>query len=530
MELVTTTYLSAYFEDAANVTREQVLHDIDLQAIADFLYPDVRALPYAVRHGLLDYFPKPKLFDSGRSALWGRRTFTEEERANLVFNLFCRALKRLNFRYQSGQGASFFCVSTRPVAEEGPFVRPRRGGPVVARGERFGVPALLGECSCLSWSLCQVFIAFGFDAGRVGTEAARVDEHGRLAIHAKPELLERYNAIFGTDIECPLDSRSLFDPNTKAGCERYTAPVGGGDSVEEYFSGLALAEFEKHRGGKTFSQNWRGLDSALKHVAATMQSRLTNTVAVGEVGVVEPTVRQVFDNHLCAFVLPEPREGAARPPRWRANHFDPLFALRFSNGLPDFFEEYQRTREQGFRLAPISFAPKEDYITLEYASVNNPRRRLTTLPRALDANYLEACAARREAAPVNWEEGLVTIDDLPKYLLTWLTFDYDEGPEAGEKANGLNFFQFYRRRHPEIFIVSDERDRAKDKEGEHWVIAWLRERVAGVVERNQSEADRESKRARPPRVRSHSVVEPKQPKVDTGQGAASRRKSVPSKA
>jgi hypothetical protein len=131
---------------------------------------------------------------------------------------------------------------------------------------------------------------------------------------------------------------------------------------------------------------------------------------------------------------------------------------------------------QNFKISKNPKAPKGS-VTSMYVSEENSKRCLFKLPRVLFPNYVEFCNSRRRKGREDWNAGYISVDEIALYLLSWLTFDYEED---GHRRNNLNFFQFYQARHPEIFIVADERDyqgKKRTKDMHHWVIGWLRKRI-----------------------------------------------------
>ena len=489
MKLITRSYAESFY-----VNRDNVLDSVDLGLIAGFLYEDVRALPYKIRHGLMMHFPDPKLFGSGKSAWRGKKTFSSEELANLLFNLFLRATKKHHFVYKSGYGFRLFDLQKHPMTEA-PLPRnriDRSAVPMVLKtnkkgvegtGKHLGQEAIFHECSSFSWSFCQVLVAFGFNPAKVGIQVVQGNQQGDYAVvRCKPDLIKKYNSIYGVDLSGALSGSSVYDPGNKGGCDRFTAPRSSERTVKDLFFQYALQEFDNYRKGAGYSRNWNALNTAMKATGMKVASMLNNTIAVSEVGLIEPTNRDVFENHLCAYILPEGSELN----KWKATFFDPLYELRYANGLPDLFEIYTSGPLKNFKLSQSKFAPPGS-TTTQYVSSENKKRCLFRLPEAMYPIYIDFCSTRRRQGEEHWTEGLITIDDIPGYLLSWMTFDYESD---GERSNDLNFFEYMQKRHAEIFIVVDERDytgKKRTRDMHHWVIGWLRERINALAEKNEKD-------------------------------------------
>jgi hypothetical protein len=313
--------------------------------------------------------------------------------------------------------------------------------------------------------------------------------------------VHNYPHIFGVDLNCGLDSAELYNPKTKKGCERYTAAQP--NAVIEYYQNICLLEFDRIRNGATFNGSWQALDTALKKTAAVTARQLSNTVAVSEVGLIEPTNRDVFTNHYCTYIQPEP--GNKNKDRaWRITRFDALYQLRLANGLPDLFEKFQAAPRKHWPLSSNPHAPS-GCETFQFVSEEDPQRCLFSLPPALDTTYRSFCDMRRHTVPEQWNEGLIDINMIPNYLIPLLTFEYDDGDT---KRKNLNFFEFYRARHPDIYIVFDEGDYKNKKEprkGVHWVIGWLEKKVAELVALRTKEIDKVLGPSREQPSRRHSL-------------------------
>jgi len=458
------TYGEAYRAES----REAALETIDLELIAAFCYTDVRALPYDIRHGLLKDWPDKALFSSGSGHVFGRKTFTREELANLVFNLFIRGVRRNNFVYQSASGSPFFY---KEGLEKLRVNLDKKG--VTPCDTRYGRNALLGECSCMAWSFCQVLIAFGFSPSEVGAQIIVKDgADDKIALRCRDDLAERWRKIYGVDLECALTSTEMFNPETRKDCDRYTAPPSG--NITEYFSQAAWNEFNRQRQGATYASSWIALRKVLKGVAAAVAPQLSNSIAVSEVGLVEPTNRDVYENHYCSFIKPQ------RGERWKAPYFDSLYRLRFSDGLTGFFESYVPATPKIVRLSQSLYLQEDERTTSRYISEENRQRCLCTVPKAIYQVWVDFCAQRLEKMPDDWNGGLIDIDTLPNYFLSILTFSYED--DQNPLQEDLNLFEFYQKRHPTIYIVADERDIHGQRDPLTWVTEkWLKVKIAEIA-------------------------------------------------
>ncbi|MEE2789878.1 MAG: hypothetical protein VX589_21230 [Myxococcota bacterium] len=439
---------------------EQVLADVNLALMAAFLYEDVRGLPYRVRHALMDHFPQPALFNSGHRASWGRAKLSEEQRANLLFNLFCRAMKRANFHYQSNNYGSWFGPCRQPM------MKVTNGGRAVeGTVKHFGAPVLIGECSTVSKSFCEVLMAFGFSALRVGTQCVTCQAPQELlALRATEQLVADRANIFGVDLSCPLTSARMYDVRSLAGRERYTANRVE-DVKHRYYNTHVLDAVNAHA-EKAIPRNDRSLVEVLKRISTCTQNALTNTISTSDCAGMYVTNRSVYQNHYCTFIMPS--NGA----RWQATYFDALYALRTTNGVTTLFEDYHDTGTP-VALSDDPLAPRGARVKV-YSPRDGSQRRIFEIPDLITDQMSQAFDVAQDRLLTRWRKGETNAESLNIHCPSGLVFDYDND---GHRRNNLNLYEFLMARHQQLYIVWDEDDarsaRRRQSGQQHSVVAWL---------------------------------------------------------
>ncbi len=445
------------------------LENINLPLMAAFLYEDVRALPYRVRHKLMSRFPHPKYFNSGRRALrGGRAQLSEEQIANLIFNLFCRAMRRANFAYSSGSRGHWFAAGDDPMMSD--FMTAiNNGHGVQGTASIFGTPVLEGECSTVSESLCQVLVAFGFSPRRIGIQSVHVVPSGaeHLVFRATEQLVANRTSIFGVNLDCALNSREMYNARSLAGSERYTA-----DRVDDvgyrYYNARADDALVELAHQATL-RNPRSLADMLSKVSERTQQYITNTLSPSEIAGVINTNRSVYDNHYCVFIQPTDRA------RWQAEFFDPLYALRTTNGIDTLFDVYRRTGAP-IALSDDPLAPRGGRVQM-YQPDGGSRRRMFQVPEIIAPQLARGFEESRQRLLVMWEAGEVDCESLSLYIPGGLVFDYGAG-------RGLNMYDFLTARHHDMYLVWDEddaRDTRMPSNGRHWVVNWLAKIMAELM-------------------------------------------------
>ena len=471
MRISKVTY--AQFEPNFEPSIENALACVELEKLAKAFFADIRALPYFTRHGMMDRFSRPELFDSSTSAkkFWesGTRNLSEEQVANIVFNVFCRFLRRLNWSYQSGGRKPRMFSKDDPDGDAliwNPSTRKLEG-----QSTLYGQKVYLAECSTLARSLCDAFVAFGIPGSRVGVCFVEPDQPGNMLAVRVANEVQRSANIFGADLDSPMSTMSVFDVRSVKGRERYHEP---GEVFLERLIDRWVNEV-----GPTGLRTAGGRAA----VAARIRPRASNTLMLAENSKMHPLTRDVFLNHFCAFIVPK------RGERWTATFFDPLYELRYVNGLQDFYEEYALTAT--VHCVPDSVLPANQAKVLvgerrEHALVEIPQAFMPII----DFTWFQ----------YKYIEGADADPDVPFDVLR-LEYQRDDG--APVQAN-LDFLEFLVARHGTLYFAVDDTEYSEDAQGHPWDVGQIKAMLRDWARQQAAQAER-GRLARAPRPRALSL-------------------------
>jgi hypothetical protein len=342
--------------------------------VAAGFYEDVRSLNYKPRHGLMDRFKWPELFGSSHSAKWGKTNFTEEQAATLLGSLYLRLLERIPYAYVSRAKAPLFGFWTSDGTKVLPDARGRglvAGQNGVDYDEQVGGESFIGrlvpaECTALARTFAHVLWVFGFPMERLAIQGVGSRDQG-AAVATTVVMKAPRHVEAGA-----LRGFPTADLAANAGDERSTA------GVEFYVD--AVHESLETEAATLLRAAMPGLDRTVRvdnagrtrvlgaaHPASRkIGGQIGNVLYLDPLtGMLQPSRRSEFVNHYATLVAPGPDPEHGEP----FHVYDPLYGVRYRNGIGDLFESYRcATRARG------------DLDVEVYVSDTDRRRRLYALP------------------------------------------------------------------------------------------------------------------------------------------------------
>ncbi len=310
--------------------------EVIARVVAAGLYVDVRELSYRVRHALVDRFSWPELLGSGRGAVFGRATLTEQQVATLLATLFVRLLTRVDFHYTSGDTGVLFGFwsdggSKLVVSPNSRSLTPCKE----AAGYNWfgGTPVVKGECSAIATSLAHVLWVFGFPLSRVAIEKlsaskVRDNELEPTLVMKAPRHVER-DALRRLCSTTPLAEATEDGPHLEA--ERFTS------ATHERIETEAAALLREHLPGYDRGRRPGVFLNAAHPASRSLAAQFGGVLQLDPLsGLLHPTRRCEFAYHVATRIVSTQRD--EHPSAFST--YDPLYEVRYRNGIEDLFEEY----------------------------------------------------------------------------------------------------------------------------------------------------------------------------------------------
>lgn len=421
--------------------------DISNELIAKAFYEDVRNLGYNDRHGLMDRFDNPRLFNSGKSSklsIFNRGSKPNDQKTVLIlFTLLCRFLNRLDWQYLSGTGQSMLFTDKDGPSKfnEGLVINNR--GQLVGPYDLYGKSFAFVECSTLACTFGQVLGAFNFPLDSIKicsiyAPGAAKPEDASLLATLPPELLSNSNNLFGVIVDEPVGNDSTFNINTKNGLERLTNPDFY--YINNYINYLIEPnQFRRQHGIMNSVSNRK-----VKEMGPKVAKRTGNIFGLEENGLIHPTGRDVFINHFCTKI---------ELPVSEIQYYDPLYMTRYRNGLTDLFEQYDPV-PPSYQIFDYAF-PKDDNKSICYRATNARNRSLVSIPTSFDE------VIRYQWYPYDYNKELEfeTIGDSEPAFMR-MKFDFQKS-DLTRLLNNIDYLELVRVKHNDLYFFNEDEENTR---------------------------------------------------------------------
>ena len=424
--------------------------DISNELIAKAFYEDVRNLGYNNRHGLMDRFDNPELFNSGKSSklsFFKQGTKPNDQKTVLIlFTLLCRFLNRLDWQYLSGNGKPMLFNNKNGPSQFQEGLVINNQGQLVGLDNLYGRSVACIECSTLAFSFGQVLAAFNFPLDSIKISSIRIPgvdldtglerpgDGSDVSILATlpPEILSKSNNIFGVNVDDPVSNDSTFNINTKYGLEQLTNPY-----ILKYIENLIEPNKLRRQQGIMNGVS----DRKIKEMSPKVVKRTGNIFGLEENGLIHPTGRDVFENHFCTKLeLP----GSEIP------YYDPLYMTRYKNGLTDLFEQYDPVPP----TYPIFWDKfqNNDNKSISYRATNAKNRSLVSIPTSFDE------VIRFQWYPYDYNKDYefeTMTDSEPAFMR--MKFDFQKS-QADRHLHNIDYLELVRVKHNDLYFFNEEEE------------------------------------------------------------------------